>query len=253
MKAKELPEPSLQVVPFYGLSHFLAGNDPQARPTLSVGTQEYQKIPGSVPLPPSRGRKKFPSNEKSVLFGKRLVRALASLCLQRVAHRVIRAFWGRHQVGGLYTEPLAALCPPTAHDLSSTSRLHASPKSVRSFSSNRAWLIGTFHGFFLLLSSRARDRGASRGFTVRPSFPAIRRPAISREREPFPEAGSIPYGSHLQFALFGTLIREHKFPPLSTSPVKSADRRVRPVPGVPPLSSIVSPADHNGRAAEDNS
>jgi hypothetical protein len=29
------------------------------------------------------------------LFGKGLVRALASLCLQRVAHRVIRAFSGQ--------------------------------------------------------------------------------------------------------------------------------------------------------------
>ena len=172
MKTKELSEPSLQVVPLYGLSHFLADNDPQTRPTLSIGTQEYQKIPGSMPLSPSRGRKKFPSNEKSVLFGKRLVRALASLCLQRVAHRVIRAFWGRHQVGVLYAEPLAALCPPTAHDLSSTSRLHTSPKSVRSFSSNRAGLIGTFHGFFLLLSSRASGMDASRGFTVRQSSPA---------------------------------------------------------------------------------
>lgn len=95
VKTKELSEPSLQVVPSYRLSHFLADNDSQTRPTLSVGTQEYQEIPGGIPLPPSRSRKKFPSKEESVLFGKGLVRALASLCLQRVAHRVIRAFWGQ--------------------------------------------------------------------------------------------------------------------------------------------------------------
>jgi hypothetical protein len=156
VKTEELSEPSLQVVPPYRLSHFLADNDSQTRPTLSVGAQEYQEIPGGMPLPPSRGRKEFPSNEESVLFGKGLVRALASLCLQRVAHRVIGAFSGRHQVGDLYAEPLSALGSPTAHDLSSTSRLHTSPKSVRSFSSNRAGLIGTFHGVFLLLSDRAR-------------------------------------------------------------------------------------------------
>ena len=95
VKTKELPEPSLQVVPSYRLPHFLADNDPQTRPTLSVGAQEHQEIPGRIPLSPSRGRKEFPSKEESVLFGKGLVRALASLCLQRVAHRVIRAFWGQ--------------------------------------------------------------------------------------------------------------------------------------------------------------
>ena len=92
VKTEELSESSLQVIPPYRLSHFLADNDSQTRPTLSVRAQEYQEIPGGVPLPPSRGRKEFPSNEESVLFGKGLVRALASLCLQRVAHRVIRAF-----------------------------------------------------------------------------------------------------------------------------------------------------------------
>ncbi len=95
VNAKELSKPSLQVVSPYCLSHFLADNDPETRPTLSVGAQEYQEIPGGVPLPPSRGRKEFPSNEESVLFRKGLVRALASLCLQRVAHRVIRAFLGQ--------------------------------------------------------------------------------------------------------------------------------------------------------------
>ena len=95
VKTEELSEPSLQVVPPYRLSHFLADNDSQTRPTLSVGAQEYQEIPGGMPLPPSRGRKEFPSNEESVLFGKGLVRALASLCLQRVAHRVIGAFSGQ--------------------------------------------------------------------------------------------------------------------------------------------------------------
>lgn len=95
VKTKELSEPSLQVIPPHRLSHFLADNNPQTRPTLSVGTQKYQEIPGGMPPPPSRGRKEFPSNEEPVLFGKGLVRALASLCLQRVAHRVIRAFWGR--------------------------------------------------------------------------------------------------------------------------------------------------------------
>ena len=165
VKTEELSEPSLQVVPPYRLSHFLADNDSQTRPTLSVGAQEYQEILGGMPLPPSRGRKEFPSNEESVLFGKGLVRALASLCLRRVAHRVIGAFSGRHQVGDLYAEPLSALGSPTAHDLSSTSRLHTSPKSVRSFSSNRAGLIGTFHGVFLLLS-RSRANGPSHGVEV---------------------------------------------------------------------------------------
>ena len=95
VKTEELSEPSLQVVPPYRLSHFLADNDSQTRPTLSVGAQEYQEILRGMPLPPSRGRKEFPSNEESVLFGKGLVRALASLCLQRVAHRVIGAFSGQ--------------------------------------------------------------------------------------------------------------------------------------------------------------
>jgi hypothetical protein len=95
VKPKELSEPSLQGIPPNRLSHFLADNDTQTRPTLSVGAQEYQKMPGGIPFPPSRGRQEFPSNEESVLFGKGLVRALASLCLQRVAHRVIRAFSGQ--------------------------------------------------------------------------------------------------------------------------------------------------------------
>lgn len=95
VKTEELSEPSLQVVPLYRLSHFLADNDSQTRPTLSVGAQEYQEEPGGIPLPPSRGRKEFPSNEESVFFGKGLVRALASLCFQRVAHRVIRASSGQ--------------------------------------------------------------------------------------------------------------------------------------------------------------
>lgn len=95
VKTEELSEPSLQVVPFYRLSHFLADYDSQTRPTLPVGAQEYQEEPGAIPLPPSRGCKKLPSNEESVFFGKGLVRALASLCFQRVAHRVIRASSGR--------------------------------------------------------------------------------------------------------------------------------------------------------------
>ncbi len=95
MKAKELSDPSLQVVSPNRLSHFLADDDPETRPTLPVGAQEHQEIPRSVPLPPSRGRKEFSSQEESVLFRKGLVRALASLCLQRVAHRVIRAFSGQ--------------------------------------------------------------------------------------------------------------------------------------------------------------
>ena len=95
VKTKELPESSLQVVPPYRLSHFLADNDPQTRPTLTVGAQEYQEIPGGVPLAPSGRRQKLSPNEESVLFGKGLVRALASLCLRRVAHRVIRAFSGQ--------------------------------------------------------------------------------------------------------------------------------------------------------------
>lgn len=95
VKTEELSKPSLQGIPPYRLSHFLADNNPQTRPTLSVGMQEYQEIPGGIPPPPSRGRKEFPPNEEPILFGKGLVRALASLCLQRVAHRVIRAFWGQ--------------------------------------------------------------------------------------------------------------------------------------------------------------
>jgi len=96
MKTEEFSESPLEVIPPNRLSHFLTDHDPQTRPTLSVGTKEHQEIPGGVPPPPSRGCKEFPSNEESVLFGKGLVRALASLCLQRVAHRVIGAFWGRH-------------------------------------------------------------------------------------------------------------------------------------------------------------
>ena len=56
VKTEELSESSLQVVPPYRPSHFLADNDSQTRPTLSVGAQEYQEIPGGKPLPPSRGR-----------------------------------------------------------------------------------------------------------------------------------------------------------------------------------------------------
>jgi hypothetical protein len=95
VKTEEFPESPLQVIPPYRLSHFLADNDPQTRPALSVGTQEHQEIPGAKPFPPSRGSKVFPSKEESVLFGKGLIRALASLCFQRVAHRVIRAYWGQ--------------------------------------------------------------------------------------------------------------------------------------------------------------
>jgi hypothetical protein len=95
VKTKELSEPSLQVIPSDRLSHLFADNDPETRPTLPVGTQEHQKVPSGIPLPPSGRCKEFPSNEESVLFGKGLVRALASLCLQRVAHRVIRASWGQ--------------------------------------------------------------------------------------------------------------------------------------------------------------
>ena len=38
MKTEELSESPLEVIPPYRLSHFLADNDPQTRPTLSVGT-----------------------------------------------------------------------------------------------------------------------------------------------------------------------------------------------------------------------
>jgi hypothetical protein len=37
VKTKELSKPSLQVIPPYRLSHFLADNNTQTRPTLSVG------------------------------------------------------------------------------------------------------------------------------------------------------------------------------------------------------------------------
>lgn len=106
VKTKELSEPSLQVIPPYRLSHFLADNDSQTRPTLLVGAQEHQKIPGTVPLPPPRGSKEFPPREEPVLFGKGLVRASASLCLQRVAHRVIRAFSGQASSRRHHTQSL---------------------------------------------------------------------------------------------------------------------------------------------------
>lgn len=69
VKTEELSESPLQRIPLYRLSHFLADDNPQTRPTLPVGTQEHQEIPGGVPPPPSRGCKKFPSHEESVLFG----------------------------------------------------------------------------------------------------------------------------------------------------------------------------------------
>lgn len=106
VKTKELSEPSLQVIPPYRLSHFLADNDSQTRPTLLVGAQEHQEIPSAVPPAPSRGRKELPAKEKSVLFGEGLIRALASLCLQRVAHRVIRAFSGQASSRRSYTQSL---------------------------------------------------------------------------------------------------------------------------------------------------
>ena len=38
VKTEEFSESPLEVIPPYRLSHFLADNDPQTRPTLSVGT-----------------------------------------------------------------------------------------------------------------------------------------------------------------------------------------------------------------------
>jgi len=141
-------------------------------------------------------------------------------------------FGGRHQVGGLYTKPLAALGPPTAHDLSSTSRLHTSPKSVRSFSSNRAGLIGAFHGFFLLLSDRAR-MGLHTGLQF---FLVLQRnTSASIIGESAVEgAGSIPQGiTSSRRSLSG--IGKHNSPPLSTSPAVSSSAL-----GAPP-SPLPSP------------
>ena len=173
VKTEELSEPSLQVVPPYRLSHFLAGNDSQPRPTLSVGAQEYQEIPGGIPLPPSRGRKEFPSNEKSVLFGKGLVRALASLCLQRVAHRVIRAFSG--QASSRRSIRRAAFGPWLSDGSRPFFHLSSSYEpEIRAFFFFESCWADRYVSWRFLVTFQSRAKGSSHGLAVFRSSPAIR-------------------------------------------------------------------------------
>jgi hypothetical protein len=154
-----------------------------------------------MPSPFSSRRKEFSSNQEPIVFGKGLVRALASLCFQRVAHRVIRASWGRHGIGGLHTKPFSALGPPTAHDLSSTSCFHTSPKSVGSLSSNRAGLIGAFHDLFCLMPvvGNSPRRICITRLETPLSKACVRTPL---EREPIREAGSIPQSSRSHVTVY---------------------------------------------------
>ena len=148
-------------------------------------------------------------------------------------------FRGRHPVGGLNGESLAALRPPTAQDLSSTSYPHTSPKSVRSFSSNRAGLIGAFHGSCLSLSEGTRP-ASSNGFTVPGACPPEGIPKHSQESPPG-DAGRIPKGSRLH-CFCESIIGEHKSPVLSTSSAVSAfPVGSRPISAVPVTTRPVSP------------
>ena len=125
-------------------------------------------------------------------------------------------FRGRHQVGDLYAEPLSALGSPTAHDLSSTSRLHTSPKSVCSFSSNGTGLIGAFHSVFLLLSI-TREWAFTRilGFLFFFNETLLRSEICSRRERRLREAGSIPLKVTCSLDPLSN-IGEHKSPVLST-------------------------------------
>ena len=171
VKTEELSEYSLQVVPPYRLSHFLADNDSQTRPTLSVGAQEHQEIPGGIPLTSSGGRKEFPSNEKSVLFGKGLVRALASLCLQRVAHRVIRAFSG--QASSRRSIRRAAFGPWLSDGSRPFFHLASSYEpEIRAFSFFESCWADRYVSWRFLVTFRSRANGLSHGFAVSCSSPA---------------------------------------------------------------------------------